>query len=115
MAKRPSIKSNQVRKAYEFFRKEGLGASAALALARAEVVAENLGWTYRWEYDEEPWEDLIGDVPIEDVKEVLVVLLLGEDGEALQSVGGVIDPDASAARYEEANLALEELSQRGLL
>lgn len=111
------INSKEVKRSYDFFRKKmEEPAVNAIALARAEVIAEALGWEFEWKLEEEDWASFLGpDEDIEDINEVLYVLLRDEDGEILQSLGGIADPTRDFARFMEAQLAMEELYQRGLL
>ena len=89
----------------------------AKALANAEAVASERGWSYTWEEDPEGW-DTLGDVPEEDVKEVLTVVLRDEEGNVLAALGGNLMCYDSAAnrrhgRLVEAELALEALVNGG--
>jgi len=81
----------------------------ARALAEAEEEAEERGWEVRWEEDPEGW-DTLGDIPEEDVKEILTAVLYDEEGEVIDSLGGVVNPDRRYGRVVEAELALEALS-----
>ncbi len=108
----PKLKS-----AYEFFKKHGgsvVGRSAevALALARAEKTAEALGWSVDWVHDEEAYDS--GDSDHEP-SEVLGAVLKDQDGEQLESLWSIADPDRNYARVVEAELALEALMRKKLL
>lgn len=105
----------KLKKAYEFFRKHagyvvGKSAAGALALARAEAAACALGWEVEWEHDGFEW-DGEGDAP----EEVLAAVLKDEDGNVLEVLGGIGDPDRNYARVVEAELALEALARKKLL
>lgn len=85
----------------------------AKLLAEAEAYALDHGWSYRWEDDPEGWDSL-GDVPVEDVSEVLGVALLDENGKTLESLGGVsfghnFPDNRRYGRVVEAELALEAM------
>jgi hypothetical protein len=103
----------KLKKAYDFFRKHaGSSAKNALELARSEAVAESLGWEVVWEEDQEEYQ--LGDE--EDMpREVLVAILRDQDGEQLELLGGIGDPDRVTGRLIEAELALDALSRKGLL
>ena len=57
---KPKI-DKEVQRGYEFFRRAGSPAHVAILLARAELVAESLGWLFDWEDDPEGW-DVLGDI-----------------------------------------------------
>jgi hypothetical protein len=87
----------------------------AKALANAESIASERGWRCDWEEDPEGW-DTLGDVPEEDVKEVLICVLRDEDGKYLESLGGNLMGYNSAdnrrmGRLVEAELALQALAE----
>jgi len=108
----PKLKS-----AYDFFYKNSgrVGAGrkeSAIDLARAEAIAEELGWECRWEDDQEEYQ--LGDEE-EMPNEVLTCVLYDEDDEVLSSLGGVGDPSKTYGRIVEAELASEALWEKGLL
>lgn len=85
-------------------------------LACAEVCAELAGWTYEWILEEEDWNEFLGEgMTLDDVQEVLYVNLIDEEGEIVQSLGGIIDPDKLFVRITEAELAWQELGERELM
>ena len=95
----------KLKKAYDFFKKHaggvvGRNAEGALALARAEAVDED--------------EYMLGDEE-EMPSEVLYAVLKDQDGEVLESLGGIGDPDRNYGRVVEAELALEALARKKLL
>lgn len=109
--------SRALERSYRFFREHagyivGQSAKGAWNLARAELEATSRGWYCEWEHDPDGI-DTLGDIPPEEVEEILVAVLYDEDGEVLSSLGGVVDPDRSYARVVEAELALEVLLERG--
>ena len=117
-----------LKKRYEFFKTFGGGqvghaAEGALAMARAERIAEERGWEASWEPEEGPWEDYLGDYDkIEDIEEVAYCVLKDEDGRVLASLGGITLSKKSSAsetrhykRYVEAELALEAATTARLL
>src|SRR4051812_45987416 len=90
------------RQAYAFFREHaggwvGHSAEVAANLARAEAAAQRMGWQYRWEWDDMPWD---GDTPAP--KELLGCVLTDDRGEVLDSLWGIGDPDRNSARVVEA-------------
>lgn len=108
-------------KAVNFFRKHagyshGEGESKRQArtrnatnLARAEMEAEERGWTVEWEHDPEEWQ---GDT--ERPFEVLVATLFDADGNVLDSTGNIgmtgnRKQDADHRRLVEAELAAAAL------
>lgn len=104
-------------KSFKFF-KEWAGyvvgelAAGALALARAERVAQELGFEFEWEEDPEPYE--MGDAETEMPSEVLNCLALYADDErdyTSASLCGIGDPSPEYHRVVEAELALEILAQ----
>ncbi len=107
----------KLKAAFEFFLKhsgyvKGRRKEGALDLARSEAIAEALGWECEWEADEEPWDP--GDTDYEP-KEVLGCVLKDADGEVLDSLWGIADPDKNYVRVVEAELASEALYKEGLL
>jgi hypothetical protein len=77
----------------------------ASSLAHAEQLADRLGWTFEWEYDQDP--DLSWMTPEELAKdhEVLGCILKDADGQVLESLWGIVDADANYRRVVEAELA----------
>lgn len=91
---------------------------SAREAAKAEEIAKEQGWEFRWEEDPEPYE--MGDAETERPDEVLTVLMVDETGSVLQSLGGVGLSGSQSVRRNhcrtiEADLALEEASNRGLI
>lgn len=106
----------KLKKAYDFFKEQagyrvGHRAEDALALARAEATASALGWSVDWVDDDEPYESDDDYVP----REVLGAVLKDMEGETLESLWGIADPDRKYARVVEAELALEALTRKKLL
>ncbi len=100
------------RNAYQFFRAHaggwvGHNAETAANLARAEAAAQRMGWQYRWEADDEPYET---DIPGDEPSEVLGCVLTDGRGEVLASLWGIGDPDPTYMRIVHAELASEALS-----
>lgn len=109
--------SKALERSYRFFREHagyvvGRSAETAWDLARAELEATSRGWYCEWEHDPDGM-DTLGDIPPEEVSEVLYCVLYDEDGEVLSSLGGIVDPDRNYARVVEAELALEALLEQG--
>jgi len=117
-----------LRKRYEFFKTFGGGqvghaAEGALALARAEKIAEDRGWEAEWEPEQEAWEDFLGDYDkIEDIDSVEFCMLKDDQGRVLASLGGITFSKKSSSaedrnyrRYTEAELALEAAHTARLL
>lgn len=100
--------------------KETARRRGARELARAEAEAERRGWTYEWEYDEEADTSFLDAKGLADLEagrtELLAVVLRDQNGNVLESLGGVHvrahrgiqDPQG---RVVEAELALEALSK----
>lgn len=89
-------------------------------LALAETIAERLGWSYEWAYEEIGADDMLGDHAYWCDKEqrgeshdhdVLYCILKGADGNMLESLGGIIDPDRNYGRVIDAELASEALAE----
>jgi hypothetical protein len=130
--------ANSLRSAFQFFFSHagycvGSRAAGALNLARAEAWAEDNGYTFVWESDDDPelgdhayWcaaarrdkagYDIDGE-PIPsysrsrecDGHEALVCVMRDADGAVVQSLCGILDPDRAYGRVIEAELALEEM------
>lgn len=100
--------------------KETARRRGARALAQAEAEAERRGWTYEWSYDEDADISFLDEKGLADLEagrtELLQVLLRDQNGNVLESLGGVHvrahrgvqDP---YGRVVEAELALEALSR----
>lgn len=98
----------------------GYSAEDSYKLARAEQLAEKLGWEFEWEDEQEDWDEFLGDVPREEVSSIEFVQVKDEDGEQLASVGGVMFGHDSRLnrgwrRMFEAELAVEAADRLGLL
>jgi len=55
-------------------------------------VAEERGWTFKWEAEVDPWEDFVDptvDDPA-DIEEVAVLTLYDEKQNVLESLGGIV-------------------------
>lgn len=91
---------------------------SAQQAAKAEKIAEELGWRFEWENDPEPYE--MGDAETEAPDEVLTCVLYDENGDVLASLGGIGMSGTQRERKNygrviEAELAMEGASNRGLL
>src|SRR5579872_2916121 len=91
---------------------------SAKAAAKAEEIASRLGWSFKWEEDQEPYE--MGDAETEMPAEVLSCVLFDEDGnvlESLSSIGmsGNFREDNSYKRIVESELAGKAAYKKGLL
>jgi len=91
----------------------------AMQAAEAEDEAYNRGWRTFWEDDPEGW-DSIGDIPPEDIREVLWARLVDENNRTLASLGSIVfgrgESGEDNRRYGEvveAELALQALSEAG--
>jgi hypothetical protein len=80
----------------------------ARELAQAHFLAEELGYSFEWNHDDEPWDP--GDTDYEP-REVLYLVMKDPDGNVVQSLGGIADPTRAEGFYDEANLALEVLGE----
>jgi hypothetical protein len=89
-----------------FFREQGAGKNSE-ELAKAEREAEERGWKVEWEFDEDEYQ--MGDEE-QRPNEVLCAVLKDENGDVLESLGGIGDPSKDYARMVEAELSLEALS-----
>jgi hypothetical protein len=109
--------SKALERSYDFFRKHagfvvGKSAQGAWKLARAELEAASRGWYCEWEDDPDGF-DTLGEIPPEEVEEVLIAVLYDENGEMLASLGGIVNPDRNYARVVEAELAVDALAEFG--
>jgi hypothetical protein len=110
-------------KKLQFFRDQGATVPQAKKLLRAEEIAEERGWTSKWEQEPGDWTDFLGDQDnIEDIESVEDVVLRDENGEVLESLGGIAFAKKSSTRANqdygrmiEAELALEAATKKGLL
>lgn len=73
-------------------------------------MAEQLGWTIRWEYDEEPYQ--MGDGETEHPTEVLGCILTDADGNRLASLWGIGDPDREYGLEVECDLIEQAILER---
>ncbi len=101
---------SQLIEAYRFFREHGgswVGYSAVTAMrqARAELAAHERGWSFDWQWDDEPYE--LGDGESEPPNEVLGCVLRDEYGRVLGSLWGIGDPSPAYVRVVQAELASE--------
>lgn len=115
----PALTSADMKRRYHFFKEHagymvGRRAEGAVNLARAEYMVQQLNWEYEWEEDPDGWSTL-GDIDPKDVEEVLGCVLKDGSGDVVASLGGIIDPDRNYRRVVEAELALEALSEKGVL
>lgn len=129
--KRSEIREQAVsdlKKRYKFFKEEmggggivGHAAEGAYNLARAERIAETLDWEFEWENEPGDWEEFLGDQDtLDDISSAEDCVLKDAEGTVLQALGGITFGHDSVAnknyrRQVEAELALEALSEKGLL
>lgn len=78
-------------------------------LARAEREMRRRGWYVEWTYDEMEWDP--GDTDYVP-NEVFIATLYDANGEVLDSLAGIADPDANYRRVVEAELAYAALPAR---
>ena len=101
--------SSQLRRAFKFFLTHAGyctppgRAACALSLARAEIQAEEEGFTVEWVPDDMPWE---GDC--QAPSDVLGCIVTSPDGES-SSLWGIGDPDNAYRRVVEAELSSDVL------
>lgn len=84
-------------------------AACALSSAKAEIAAEERNWTYDWSHDEDPdrsWEE---DAGYQGPGEYFICQLLDGEGDTLEVLGGIVDPDDNYRRVIAAELAGEAL------
>lgn len=88
-------------------------------LAHAEQVAEQLNWSYLWDWDNDDYQGSLGDHEywcnleargVSHEHEILWCQLRDAEDNVLESLGGIIDPDTQYRRVIEAELADEALS-----
>lgn len=106
--------ANELERRYRFFRTYaggvvGRSAQVAIDLARAELAAESMGWTYTLEPEIERYEDVYGEAPPEGV-EYYTVVARDEDGDWIASLGFVDDVDQRYFRVVAAELYSEALA-----
>jgi len=95
----------------------GKRAVGAIALARAERWASQLGYEYRWNFEQENYNDFLGDHAYWCADErasrqhehEVFYCVLETHGRILASLGGIIDPTYASCRVIEAELALEAM------
>ena len=116
-----------LRKRYVFFKtfdgggRVGHAAEGALALARAERLAEERGWEAKWEEEVDDWTDYLGEgETLEDISEVLGCTLFDASGKSIAGLYGITfghdtRENRAYGRYVEAELALEAATEQGLL
>jgi len=103
----------QLLKSYRFHVQQsacivGHHAESGLALARAELAALELDWTFSWEYDADA-DDLSWMSAAERKREHTIegCILRDAAGEVLASLWGIVDADNTYRRTIEAELASE--------
>lgn len=113
---------HELRSAFNFFFEhggfvDGYKAHGALALARAEASAHALGYVAQWSPDPEPdlsWMDDAGRAESHDVEVCSVYSRCPKCGELsrhpVESLGNIVDADASYRRVVEAALFAEYLA-----
>lgn len=128
--------NRELQSAYRFHREHGgVRAAWALAAAKAEIAARNLGFRVMWEYDDDadigdhkewcptarralaerrPDGLMVCEYPVwyadQCDHEITVAVLYGPDSDMpLNSLGGIIDVDTNYRRVIEAELAREVL------
>jgi hypothetical protein len=87
----------------------GHAAEGAFKLAKAECVADKLGYRFDWSNDDDPDLSFMNEKERKQVREVLCVDVKSPKGERLDSICGIIDPERSYVRVVEAEMALENL------
>ena len=119
--------THSFRSAWRFFQRNaggivGESALTAMALARAEQTAANLGMRFVWETDHDAEASWLDQPGFEDAKaeyergdmpcEWARAELDDEDGSTtiLASLGGIFGADSNYRRIVEAELALEALA-----
>ena len=89
-------------------------AACALALAKAEIAAEDAGLSYVYKFDTEPGWSLGADGEYHAYSAFIISVGFEDDDEqrtTLASIGGIeADAEASFYRVTEAHLALEAFS-----
>lgn len=115
-----------LRKQWQFFRlhgasRIGFNGSDALALARAEMHAQNEGWDVRWTEDEGADWDWMDDSKANEPHEAFCADLFGPEPEPCECCGnqarrpllaslcGIFDPSDEYRRVVAAELALEAM------
>jgi hypothetical protein len=76
--------------------------ASARKLAQCWYRADQEGYTFEWQNDDEPWEP--GDTDYEP-QEVLGLVMKDPQGNVVDSLWGIADPTKDYAFYEEANMA----------
>jgi hypothetical protein len=102
------------RKDYQFFFKQagyvvGERAKGALNLARAEQYAEQHGWSFDWTPDDDADWSWMDDKERKREHEVFGCVLRDENGNAIESLWGIFDPDENYQRVVQAELASEAM------
>jgi hypothetical protein len=95
----------------------------AMKYAKAEIIAEHEGWTWRWASEVEDWSDFLpDDVDLDEVDSVEWCAIVDEDNEVLAAVGGHVILKSMTSRelrdyrrMTQAELALEAALEKGLL
>jgi len=92
---------------------------SALALAWADKIAQDRGWQFAWEEDQEEYQ--LGDDEVRP-DEVLCLVLRDEEGSVLGSLGGIgfmneggLGKQRRDRRVYEAEVALEAAMEQGLI
>jgi hypothetical protein len=84
--------------------------SCARDLAKAEKIAEQLGWEVEWEWDNDIDDSWMS--PEEQAKDHEWLCARLMDGNTvLEALGGIVDADANYRRVIEAELAAEALAR----
>ena len=121
-ATRRAKKLDERRRAMRFFAEHGSGVVGEAALTGyklelAEEIAEELNWITDWELDPEPdlsWCDKCesdSDHRADHASEVYCATLMSDERVPIVSIGGIDRPSKIDRRVEEAQLALEALTQ----
>jgi hypothetical protein len=102
------------RKNFEFFFKHagyivGERAKGALNLARAEQYAEERGWSFDWTWDDNADSSWMDEKERERDHEALGCILRDENGEVIESLWGIFDPDENYRRVVQAELASQAM------
>jgi hypothetical protein len=85
----------------------GEHAVSGLALARAELAARELDWSFSWEYDSDADLSWMSDAERKRDHEIEGCILRDAAGDVLASLWGITDADNTYRRTVEAELASE--------
>jgi hypothetical protein len=90
----------------------------AKSLARAEAESEKRGWTVEWEHDQDADTSWMDPEQLDDYQsgrtEILSAQLLDENGEVLESLGGIALNARSSTRDPYGRVVEAEMAQEAL-